>query len=112
MTVIQRRRPATVGFDADGDPASGSPTDTTIAGAFSAPRDAAVAAGSEILDTGRQGVIVGLTLYAPAGTDLLHTDQVLVDGIVYEIDGEVATWEHPKTGWRPGIVAALRRSAG
>lgn len=105
--VIQRVRVTPGGFDADGDPISGTTTATELPGAFIAPRDA-----SEILDRARQGVIVGLTLYAPADTDLLYTDQVTVDGSLYNIDGDVAPWVHPMTGWAPGLVAALTRANG
>ena len=140
MTTILRRRENPAGYDNDGDPVAGTVAYAELGGAFLAPRDAAVAAASEVLDTGRQGVVVGLTLYAPANTDLVHTDQIVVadatplrdeagdwllneqgfplfaegveNGVLYDIDGEVALWEHPMTGWRPGIVAALRRAAG
>lgn len=105
--VIRRVRATPGGTDAYGDPVESTTSTTVIPRAFVAPQQ-----GSENNDPGRAGVTVGLTLYAPPGTDLLHTDQVDIDGVRYDVEGEVAAWEHPFTGWRPGVVVALRRAQG
>lgn len=47
----------------------------------------------ELTDRGRQGVIVGLTIYMPSGTDVTHRDRFLVGGVEYEVDGEAGTWK-------------------
>lgn len=95
------------GYDADGDPVTSTTAEHDIEGCAVAPRT------SEPVDgRGRQGVIVGLTLYAPAGADLLHTDQVRIDGVVYEIDGEPGVWRSPYSDTVAGIEVALARGEG
>lgn len=105
--MISRVRRAPGGLDEYGDPVESTSTSTELVGAFTAPRPE-----SEITSRGRAGVIVGLTLYAPFGTDLVHTDQVDVDGTLFEVEGEVGSWRNPLTGWEAGIEVALRRTAG
>lgn len=102
-TVVRIRG---AGVDDYGDP-TGADVRVTLTGCGVAPRTS-----EDIDDRGRQGVIVGLTLYAPYGTDLLHTDRVEVDGVVYEADGDLGSWKSPLTSWEAGIEIALRRAAG
>lgn len=102
-TVVRVRGLST---DEYGDP-TGTETRTTIEGCAFAPRTS-----GDVADRGRDGVIVGLTLYAPFGTDLLHTDKVEIDGVLYEADGEAGSWKHPITRWEAGIELALKRAAG
>ena len=99
-----RVRPA--GNDALGDPL-GPAVRTALEGCSQAPRES-----SDVHDRGRQGVIVGLTLYMPPTTDLLHTDQVEVDGVLYDVEGVPGDWNSPLTGWHPGKVVNLTRAAG
>jgi hypothetical protein len=108
-TVVRVRG---AGYDDNGDPIAGTPTRTTIAGCTIAPRSQFGGASSDISGRGRQGVLVGLTLYAPYGTDIVHTDQLEVDGDLFEVDGEVGPWKNPFTGWEAGIEVALNRAAG
>lgn len=103
--VVRLRRTAPT-TDRYGDPAPGAPARVTLVGATIAPRTSA-----DIDDRGRQGVIEGLTLYAPHGTDLIHTDQVEVDGVTYDIDGDPGQWKHPN-GWTAGMEVALKRAVG
>lgn len=105
MTISRVR--STPGFDVYGDPIAGSASTVTIDGAFTAPRSS-----DDNDDRGRQGVIVGLSLFAPYGTDLLFTDQVMVDGELYDIDGEPGKWRNPLTTWEAGIEVALKRAVG
>lgn len=105
--MISRIRQNPGGHDEYGDPIEWTPTTLVLDGAFTAPRES-----SEITDRGRSGVIVGLTLYAPVGADVLHMDQIDVDGVLYDVEGEIGTWIHPRTGWDAGIEAALRRAIG
>ena len=107
MTTIVIRHATPGGVDQYGDPVSGSSADTEIAGAFVAPRESA-----DVHDVGRVGVIVGLTLYLPYGTDIGHGDQVLVDDVLYEVDGEEGDWLQPMTGWQAGTTVALKRASG
>lgn len=103
--AIVRVRPQ--GEDQYGDPIEGESARTTIEGAYVAPRES-----SEPSERGRVGVIVGLTLFAPYDTDLLHTDQIEVDGTLYEIEGEPGQWRNPFTDWEAGLTVALRRATG
>lgn len=105
-TVVRVRRVES-GADALGDPTDVTETRTTISGCAVAPRST-----SDIVDRGRQGVIVGLSLYAPAGTTVDHTDLFEVDGTLFEVDGEGGNWESPFSGWRAGVEIALKRAAG
>lgn len=92
--------------DAYGDPV-GDPDEDELDGCSVAPRTS-----TDIADRGRQGVVIGLTLLAPFGTDIIHTDQLKVDGVLYDIDGDPGSWKNPFTGWEAGIEVALTRATG
>ena len=81
-----------------------SATSTVIHGCAVAPRSS-----SELTDPGRLAVIVGLTVYLPAGSVVSPQDRMLVRGDLYEVDGEAGVWVSPFTGWSPGVEVALRR---
>ncbi|GAA2108182.1 hypothetical protein [Streptomyces synnematoformans] len=108
VTVV---RPGPPTQDEYGNDLPGVPTETEVAGCGIAPRDGNGAGGNEITDA-RDTVIIGLTLYAPAGTDLRATDQVRVGGILYDIDGEPGWFTSPFTGSFGPVVAALERVSG
>lgn len=78
-----------------------------IAGCGVAPRTS-----TEESDMGREGVIVGVSVYAPPGADIGPHDRIEARGTVWEVVGEVADWRNPYTGWHAGIVAHLRRVDG
>lgn len=100
-----RKDPGSI--DEYGDPVSSTETRVLLEGAGVAPRSS-----EDITDQGRQGVIVGLSLYLPFGTDFLHTDQAEVDGVVYDVEGEPGSWKSPLTSWEAGMEIALRRAVG
>lgn len=104
MAVVRVRPP---GYTDAGDPIEAAPTRVPLCEAFTAPRTS-----SDITDRGRAGVIVGLTLFGKYGTDLKHTDQVEVDGVLYDVDGEPGQWKNPLTGTKAGFEVALTRAAG
>lgn len=113
MTVT-RIRPT--GRDALGDPIAGDPDELDLPGAFVAPRSS-----SGVDDRGRAGAIVGLSLYAPGGTeaarliragDLVRTDLVRSDGTVFTIEGEIGIWTSPYGSGADGVEVALRRGEG
>lgn len=106
MTIV-RVRAVPGGFDEYGDPVSSTAGRVTLDGAFTAPRSS-----EDNDDRGRVGVIVGLSLFAPYGTDLLYTDQVEVDGVLYDIEGEPGYWRNPLSTWEAGVEVALKRSIG
>ena len=65
---------------------------------------------SESADPSAPAVIVGATVYGP--TVALNSDDTLViDGVVYEVDGIPGVWESPFTGWAPGMEVAVKRAA-
>lgn len=105
MSIV-RIRPSSI--DAlTGDPTEETPNRLTITDAFVAPRSSA-----NIDDRGRAGVIVGLSLFAPYGADIVHGDQVEVDGVLYNLDGDAGQWKSGLTGWEAGCEVALVRAAG
>lgn len=106
VTVTRIRR-SPGGRDSFGDRIPGTESRTDIPGCALAPR-----ADPEPTERGRNGVIVGLTLYAPLGTDLLHADRIEFDGTAYEIDGEPGRWVNPWVPTHGGVEAALKRAAG
>lgn len=103
--TIVRVRPA--GVDDYGDP-TGEPAETPLTGCFTAPRTSSAVDD----EPGRHGVVVGFSLFGPIDTDLERTDQVEVDGELYDIDGDIARWENALTGWKAGFEVALKRAAG
>lgn len=109
-TVMRvRRNPG--GVDAYGDPVDSTEDRATLTGCIVAP--AAISGfDPEIYDRGRSGVIVALTLLAPIDTDLVYTDQVEVDGTLFDIDGEVGRYRSPFSGWEAGLQVGLRRVQG
>ena len=102
VTVV---RASPGGVDAYGDPLPGDASRVDVPGCAVAPRYS-----SEPSERGRQGVIVGLTVYGP--DVFLSTDQVEVRGVLYDVEGEPGFWENPFTGWAPGVEVALRRAEG
>jgi len=101
------------GTDEYGDPIPGTTIRVDVPGCGWAPRSAGAGPSSEdIHDRGRQGVIVGLTLYMPAGTDLRHTDQVELEGLLYDVEGDPGEWRNPLSGREAGLEVALRRAEG
>lgn len=68
--------------------------------------------GSSEVVQGRDTVITGVTLYAPAGTDLRATDQVRVGGVLYDVDGLPGVFASPFTGSSGPVVAELRVVTG
>lgn len=61
---------------------------------------------------GRNGVVVGLLLYLPPGTDITYTDRVEISGVVYEVEGIPGSWSNPLTGTAFGLQVALNRAQG
>lgn len=106
MAVV-RVRSTPGGTDAYGDPIEGTETRTTIADAFTAPRTS-----DDIDGRGRAGVIIGLTLFAPYGTDIEPDDDFEIDGTLYRIEGVAGEWMNPLTDWEAGTTVALERAAG
>jgi hypothetical protein len=95
-------------FDDSGNPVA-PPDDeeadtVTVDGCLIAPRYS-----SEPDDRGRNGVVVGLTLYAPIDADIVRTDLIDVDGDKYSIEGEIGRWPGTAVG---GLEIPLKRAVG
>lgn len=105
--TIVRKSPG--GTDTYGDPIAGTVTRIDIPLCGVAPRTS-----TEPTERGRQGVIVGKSVYLPdnASTIPLFTDQLEIAGVLYDIEGEPGDWTNPLTGWHPGTEIAIRRAAG
>ena len=106
-TTITVLRDSPGGFDEHNDPISSSTTRTDIAGCGVAPRYS-----SEPSTLGRNGVIVGLTIFAPYGSDILFTDRIEIAGVVYLVEGTPENWLNPFTGSTPGMEIAVKRAVG
>lgn len=105
--AVYRLRKDPGGNDRYGDPTSSTTSRTLISAAGVAPRSS-----SDNDDRGQTGVIVGLSLYLPYGTDIVFTDQIEVDGEPYDIEGEPGSWKSPLSGWEAGVEVALKRAVG
>lgn len=54
-------------------------------------------------------VIVGKVVYGPARA-LDSDDTLVIDGVVYQVDGLPGEWRNPFTGWAPGIEVPVKRA--
>lgn len=102
-------RPA--GTDAYGNPLAG--VTHTVDDCVVAPR------GSPFEDNAdhRDQIIDSLSVYAPSGADIKAQD-VAVDPLPpaytgrWQVQGDVAYWQSPFTGWQPGVEVILKRVEG
>lgn len=105
-TVVRIR--AEVGVDRNGnqvrDWATADRLD--IDGASVAPR-----AQGEETEGGREGVIIGWTVYVPRLVDVVATDRIEVRGEECVVDGQPGDWRSPFTN-RKGTEIRLRRVVG
>lgn len=100
-------RAAPGGVDDNGDPVAGTETRTEVERCSVVPRTS-----SEVTDQGRQGVIVGLTVYAPASAVVGPHDRLEVRGELYDVDGEPGYWVSQRTGHPAGWEIAAKRVEG
>lgn len=75
------------GFDAYGDPISATTVRTDVTGCMVAPRPS-----TEPDARGREGVVIGWTVYAPAGTAALYTDNIEIRGVSCPVVGGIGDW--------------------
>lgn len=117
-TVVRIRRTAqtnpdgTIVRDERGQPVYGTPAETDITGCVVTPREAAPQVGGQDQQA-RDTVIIGYTVYAPSGTDIVTTDQVRVRGELCEITGFPGDWgRSPFTGLHGLVQFAADRVTG
>lgn len=80
-------------------------TNRTVLGCIIVPRT------SSELDNRQVTTIVGVTVYAPPGTNVKSTDQVTTRGVRWQVDGEPG--DYRSAGGRRKVVAInLRRVEG
>lgn len=61
---------------------------------------------------GREGVVIGWTVYAPADADVLATDRLRIRSVDHDVDGQPAEWRSPFTGTPRGLEIRTRRVDG
>lgn len=106
--TVVRLRHTPGGRDHYGDPIASTTTRSNIDRVRLAPRFDSDTGEADRL--GRHGVIIGYTLYRRGDPiDLRHGDQIEVDGVVFDIEGEPGAWFGSRVS---GSQAALRRAEG
>ena len=111
-TVVRLRRGASPGRDPRGQPIPGPLLEDPVVGCVVAPRAETPTVGGD-QQQARDTVIVGYTVYAPAGSDFVTTDQVRIRDEVCEITGFPGDWgRSPFTGTRGPVQFAADRVTG
>lgn len=111
-TVRILRTGASPGRGPRGQPLPGPDESFDVEGCVVTPRaETPQVGGSQQQD--RDTVIVGWTVYAPAGKPLRTTDKVVIRGVTCDITGEPGDWgRSPFTGTRGVIQFAADRVTG
>ena len=107
--TVTRLRGEQTGVDRYNDPVFDT-VETDIPGALFAPeRDS-----GESVEVGRERVPFKPTLYwLKSHPDIVHTDRIRVDGVVYEVDGIPSAWRDDLSGTDlGGLVVTLKRVEG
>lgn len=111
-TVVRLRRGPSPGRDPRGQPIPGPLLEEPFPGCVVAPRAETPTVGGD-QQQARDTVIVGYTVYAPAGSDFLTTDQVRIRGEICEITGFPGDWgRNPFTGLHGPVQFAADRVTG
>lgn len=106
-TVTRLRATSATNRYNDAEPDWDTPAELDIDGCAVAPRDA-----EEDHEGGREAVIVGYTVYAPAGTSVLPSDRLRVRGEDQEVIGEPGQWISPWGDVEEGVEILTRRVDG
>lgn len=111
-TVVRLRRGPSPGRDPRGQPIPGPLLEQSVKGCVVTPRQSTPTVGGDEQQA-RDTVIVGFTVYAPAGTDWATTDRVRIRGEICEITGEPGDWgQNPFTGTKGPMQFAADRVTG
>jgi hypothetical protein len=117
VTIRVLRTGASPGRDPRGQPLPGPDESFDVPGCVVTPRESAPQVGGD-QQQGRDTVIVGITVYAPPGTDIRTTDRIRVtasryQGVTFEVTGEPGDWgRHVMTGTRGPVQFAADRVKG
>lgn len=102
-TIVRLREGPSPGRDPLGSPLPGTVAELDISGCVVTPRQESPQVGGE-LQQARDTVIVGWTVYAPAGTDIRTTDRVRIRGEVCQVTGQPGDWGRSVFTGTPGPV--------
>lgn len=105
LETVAVLRPGASTVDRYGDPIPGPDVRVEIEGCLVAPRQAGDADAQ-----GRQGVIVGTTVYFPVGSEVRSTDRLEIRGEPHEIEGDPGWWRGAPGSW--DLEVATRRVEG
>lgn len=117
VTVRVVRTGTSPGRDSRGQPLPGPDASFDVPGCVVTPRQESPAVGGS-QQQGRDTVVVGVTVYAPPGTDVRTTDKIRVSapryaGVTFEVTGEPGDWgRNPFTGTRGPVQFAADRVTG
>lgn len=104
VTILRAGAPT---IDRYGNEVPGADVRIDVDGCFVAPR-----LGGDVTEQGRQGIVVGSTVYFPARTDVRSTDRLEVRGAPHTIQGQPGDWTNGFTGRRFGVEVATERVEG
>lgn len=111
-TIVRMRRGPSPGRDPRGQPIPGPVAEVPVPGCVVTPRAQTPTVGGD-QQQARDTVVVGFTVYAPPGTDVLTTDQFRIRDQVYEVTGEPGDWRaSPFTGTKGPVQFAADRVTG
>lgn len=68
--------------------------------------------GSETRTEDRNPIVTDMSLYAAPGVDVLPHDRIRARSGLWDVEGEVADWKSPFTGWNPGVEFRIRKVSG
>lgn len=105
-TVIRLRAGTTTNRAGGADKDWTSPSSLAIDECLIAPR-----MEPEDATSGREGRVIGWTVYAPDATDVVATDRLTIRGATYDVDGEPEDWSGG-WDWKPGVVIQTRSGTG
>jgi hypothetical protein len=118
VTIRVLRTGPSPGRDARGQPLPGTAQTFDVPGCVVTPRESAPQVGGA-QQQGRDTVIVGITIYAPPGTDIRTTDRIQVtvgrryQGVTFQVTGEPGDWGRSAfTGTRGPVQFAADRVTG
>jgi hypothetical protein len=69
-------------------------------------------AGKETIAPAMDVLEADMVILMPPGSDILSTDEVVVNGITYRVTGQPSSYTSPFTGFSSGIKVDLQNSEG
>lgn len=74
----------------------------------------AIAPSSSVESTAvdRNPVVTQMSIYCGPDEDILAGDRIRDGETLWDVQGEVANWKNPLTGWAPGAEFRIKRVAG